>query len=326
MILSIIIYALTGTIITYLAIKIAWKVNFLSFQNTIFVSQKKPVAYLGGLAILMTILINLIFHNWLFYNQLIIDYKIALVLSFFTVIGLIDDYFELRPITKSILQVAGAILSVSLGFYVEITHILLVNYMLSVFSLVLIVNAFNLIDVSDGLLVSIFIPMLMFFYVFAKIPILIMITSISIGSFLFYNKPEAKIYLGDSGSHLLGSLAYIFGTSYIDSSFTFDKIMTLILVFSVIIFELAFLIYRRLKQNLSIFKGSPDHYSILLRKYSWSKYKIMQTSFITSLIFVSVACITEPYSLTVKSILVVFTIFIYFLIGQFINTVSYDKK
>ena len=317
---------LASFIIIYLAIKFAWKINFLSHPNAIFVSQKKPVAYLGGLAIFIAILFNTLVWTSLISNKLTIEINTLLILLFFTSIGLIDDYFELKPTVKLILQIIGAILAMSLGYYIEFTTLIFVNYILSAFALVLIVNAFNLIDVSDGLLVSIFLPILLFFYLFSENNVFLIIIGISVSSFLFYNKPDAKIYLGDSGSHFLGCLAYVFCIDFVDSSIIISNTMTLILVFSVVIFELVFLLYRRLKQGLSIFKGSPDHYSILLRKASWSKEKIMIASFFTSIFFASIAYISVFYSLATKSILLVVTIIIYFLLGRFINNVSNEKK
>lgn len=314
--------SLVSLIIIYLAIKFAWKIKFLSFPNTIFVSQKKPVAYLGGVAIFIAILFNSSLCKLLLPHELTIEINTLLILLLFTIIGLIDDYFELKPFVKLTLQFTGAILVVFLGYYIEFTTLIFVNYILSAFVLVLIVNAFNLIDVSDGLLSSTFIPILSFFYLFSENNIFLIIIGISVYSFLFYNKPEAKIYLGDSGSHLLGCIAYLFCLNYIDSSFLFSNVMTLILVFSVVIFEFVFLLYRRLKQNLSIFKGSPDHYSILLKKALWSKQKILFTSFYTSLFFTSIAYISVLFSLETKLILLVVTLIIYFLLGRFIDNLN----
>jgi len=310
---------LVSLIVIYLAIKFAWKINFLSFPNTIFVSQEKPVAYLGGVAIFIAVLFNTFLSTLLLSNKLTININTLLILLLFTSIGLIDDYFELKPFVKLILQTIGAILAMFLGYYIEFTTLIFVNYILSAFLLVLIVNAFNLIDVSDGLLASTFIPMLAFFYLFSGDDVFLVIIGVSVSSFLFYNKPEAKIYLGDSGSHLLGCIAYVFCLNYIDSSLIISNTMSLILVFSVIIFEFVFLLYRRLKQKLSIFKGSPDHYSILLRKVSWSKQKILFTSFFTSLFFASIAYISVLFTLSTKSILLAITIIIYFLLGRFIT-------
>ena len=57
-----------------------------------------------------------------------------------------------------------------------------------------------------------------------------------------------------------------------------------------------------------------------------SKEKIMIASFFTSLFFASIAYISVFYSLATKSILLVVTIIIYFLLGRFINNVSNEKK
>jgi UDP-GlcNAc:undecaprenyl-phosphate GlcNAc-1-phosphate transferase len=314
---------LASYFIIYLTIKLAWKIDFLSHPNTIFVTQKKPVAFLGGMAIYLIIAVSVIFNPFFKDNYSSNTSSILLVLLFFTMLGLIDDWTPLKPLTKLIGQITGSILTVYLGFIIEFTTFYFLNCILSSFTLVFTVNAFNLVDVSDGLLSVLFISILLFFYLLSDSNHFLLLIGISVICFLFFNKPEAKIYLGDSGSHLFGVLAYISTVNYFDdSSFNLNNIIPLIIAFSVIIFEFILLLYRRSKQNLSIFKGSPDHFSILLRKASWSKNKIMITALIVNLFFTTLAYMSMPYSIHIKLVLAAFTISIYFLFGYLINKLS----
>jgi UDP-GlcNAc:undecaprenyl-phosphate GlcNAc-1-phosphate transferase len=313
---------LASYFIIYLAIKMAWKIDFLSHPNTIFVTQKKPVAFLGGMAIYLIIAVTIIFNPFFKDNYSSNTSSILLISMFFTMLGLIDDWIPLKPLTKLIGQITVSILTVYLGFIIEFTTFNFLNCILSSFILVFTVNAFNLVDVSDGLLSVLFISILFFFYLLSDSNHFLLLIGISVICFLFFNKPEAKIYLGDSGSHLFGALAYILTVNYLDDSFNLNNIIPLIIAFSVIIFEFILLLYRRSKQNLSIFKGSPDHFSILLRKASWSKIKIMITALLVNLFFTTLAYMSMPYSINIKLVLAAFTISIYFLFGYLINKLS----
>ncbi len=283
----IIICLLVSIIATWLFIKLAWKINFLSHPNPIVQSHKKPVAYLGGGAILMAIILN----SWIaayllpdaFFNQELL--YIILSCAGLFLIGVIDDYYRLSPAIKFAMQIVVAIGIVSMGFTVDIFSVYFLNALLSGFILLSMLNAFNLIDVCDGLLTIVFLPALVFFYIvfgYGFFELLLMMTLLG---FLIFNRPDARIYLGDAGSHLLGGLAYIYLSKFINASSFFTDTLIIALLFSVIIFEFMLLLYRRTKKGISIFRGSPDHFSILLTKAGWKKEKIVLTAF-------SISCIT----------------------------------
>ena len=131
-------------------------------------------------------------------------------------VGLVDDLYSLRPWQKLIGQTAIATLAFSLGLRVttlagyEIGG--LTSFAVTVFWLLLCTNAFNLIDGMDGLAAGV--------ALFATLTILVMsllqddvplalATAPLAGAllgFLRYNVPPASIFLGDSGSLLVGFL------------------------------------------------------------------------------------------------------------------------
>jgi len=243
---------LTSYFIVYLAIKFAWKINFLSHPNTIFVAQKKPVAYLGGLAIYLAIVITTIFNPFFIDTHSPNITNALLIMFFFTAIGLIDDWMELRPATKLLAQILGAAFALYLDFTVEFTKSSFLNSIVSGFILIFTVNAFNLVDVSDGLLSALFISVLSFFYFLSGNDHFLIVVGISVACFLFFNRPDARIYLGDSGSHLLGALAYILSIDYLDNTFNLNNIIPLTIVFSVIIFEFLFMTLAYISISYSI--------------------------------------------------------------------------
>lgn len=146
-------------------------------------------------------------------------------------IGLNDDIVGLGPLKKFIVQFASALI-IALAADIRITslHGLLgyeeLNYYTSVFLTVLfivgIVNAFNLIDGIDSLAASLgtFVS-LIYAYLFWNAGYLgwsylsIALTGSLVG-FLFFNVSPARIFMGDSGSLLLGFVCVVLSIKFID--------------------------------------------------------------------------------------------------------------
>ena len=173
----------------------------------------------GGLAIVLTISaigIYLLFNGTIsiyLSNQEIISIIISTYIL--VTIGLMDDLFGLSPFNKFLFQLIAAIIflvGVNIHFksmfYIDFPYI---NFILNIFFIVGITNAFNLLDGLDGLAggVSLIIcfTMIILFSLsnldFFQIAILVTMAG-SLFSFMFYNKSPAKTFLGDTGSLFLG--------------------------------------------------------------------------------------------------------------------------
>ena len=322
LVLSIAIWFCIGLLIKYSAIKLAWKLDFLNYPTQKVKHHKNPVAYLGGLSIFLTIIINFwagsVFYDYNFFDNE--TFKTLIVLGLFMFLGTIDDKYILSAKNKFFLQMGASALTVYLGFYVEIFPIPILNYVCSGFALLCLLNAFNLIDVSDGLLTSVFLPTMLYFYFMIGQNPLELIIVISFISFLYFNRPDAKIYLGDGGSHLLGAVAFVYFIKLFDSNLFIGNTLIDFMLISVILFEFFFLLYRRTKQGLSIFKASPDHYAMLLMLQGWSKTKIALISMLTSTVFVLAAYFSQSSSLTFQLVIFALVLGFFFVIGYVINS------
>jgi UDP-GlcNAc:undecaprenyl-phosphate GlcNAc-1-phosphate transferase len=198
--------------------------------------------------------------------------------------GLKDDIVGLSPFIKFIAQFSSAtILAVVaniritnlqgiIGIY-EIPY--LVSIVLTVFFIVGIVNAFNLIDGIDGLAGTLAIMVsLVYGYLFFKSGELgwaylsVSLTGAMIG-FLFYNVTPAKIFMGDSGSLLLGFIAAVLSIKFLDvnsksgASFAPFEIRSSIgLVVSILIipiFDTLRVFTLRILRNTSPFTADSNH-------------------------------------------------------------------
>jgi UDP-GlcNAc:undecaprenyl-phosphate/decaprenyl-phosphate GlcNAc-1-phosphate transferase len=176
-------------------------------------------------------------------------YDLIVCILLFTVVGIIDDIVHLKPMKKLSLQVlAGSI-------YVFIFSIPLVEGVWMTLWFIIIVNAFNFIDGMDGLAISyasvIFIWSLS---VHGSDLVTLTLLGASLG-FLPFNICNARSYLGDSGSHALGSaIGYLtipsMGSAYEVADFT---VVTLLLA------DIGFVAVSRGVRGVSILTGNTDH-------------------------------------------------------------------
>jgi UDP-GlcNAc:undecaprenyl-phosphate GlcNAc-1-phosphate transferase len=145
--------------------------------------------------------------------------------------GLKDDLVGLRPYTKFIAQFASAFI-IALSTNLRITNlegafgIFGLSYYASVLFTVIfivgVVNAFNLIDGIDGLSGTLgIIFSLVYAYAFysaGQLGWAYMSLSLTgaLTGFLFYNITPAKIFMGDSGSLMLGYVAAVFSIKFLN--------------------------------------------------------------------------------------------------------------
>lgn len=191
----------------------------------------------------------------------------ALSLAF--LLGLVDDLRQLAPYTKLIGQLLIGCLVVAAGIRIELVRWAWLSIPLTVFWLVFVMNAFNLLDNMDGLAAGTGAIAAMFcawHSAFAGQWVLAGFSAIVCGAclgFLCWNFPPAKIYMGDSGSHVLGlSLAALaLWGSWRHSSQLAGILAVPTLVLAVPIFDTCFVTLQRLANRQHPFVGGRDHVS-----------------------------------------------------------------
>lgn len=235
--------------------------------------QKESVPYLGGLAVSLSFLIclSLTFE----FNKEVLG--ILLAGSVIIILGLIDDFGVLTPKIKLLGQAVSALVLIKSGIYIKLVFLQpAIAIPLSFLWLIAIINAFNLIDIMDGLSTGVAFIAALFLFIVAVINerfLIAVLTSALAGSllgFLKYNFKPAKIYLGDTGSMFIG---LVLGALAMIGSYTTHNNLACIapvIILGVPIFDTLLVIYIRLKRRMSILKGSPDHFALRLRKWKLS--------------------------------------------------------
>ena len=194
--------AICSVVLTALFIKIATLKNWVVVpsQNR---WSKRTVAQFGGGPLLLTFwLVALISPASHQYRVLLLS-TVALAL-----LGLVDDIKGLGPKPKLLAEVLIAACTVSSGVISPITPSFAVNWVSTVFWIVIISNAFNIIDNMDGLaggVAMVGLAGIAFLSGFnSPISTLSILLMVSVAGFFLFNFNPAKIFMGDLGSLPIG--------------------------------------------------------------------------------------------------------------------------
>jgi len=257
-------------------------------------------------------------------------YGILIGAGLILLVGVFDDIFELSPLVKLAGQILAAIVAVLFGIHTQIIYIpYSINLIITIIWIVGIINAFNFLDILDGLASGIgLIASLVFFILCWHTGNFIMgwICLILIGTlfaFLTFNFPPAKIYLGDMGSMCMGFMLSIIALkiSYAPQGHEF-ALITPILILGFPIYDLVFVTFRRLACKKSIFSKSDDHFAFQLLKYECSKNRALYVMYFLSFLFGVVAI-----AITIFKNRISLYIFITFLLTFFaINALLFKSK
>ena len=196
-----------------------------------FLLEESNTPTSGGVIFLVISLISLIFFSLKFSNNILLPNNFYILIGGFFFLGFFsffDDIKPINPIIKLIVQF--------LTCYLCLTSLKLINFPLplkltmlfSVLVWVYIINISNFVDGSDGFLSTIslqyFFSILIFYnlnislYNLSYLIILTLVSSIL--GFLFFNKPKAKIFMGDVGSISIGFvIGYTFLEFFLDGNY-----------------------------------------------------------------------------------------------------------
>lgn len=170
--------------------------------------HKRPTAMLGGVAIFLATIV--VFFSFVPPTR----GSLAVVGggAFLFLVGLIDDLFNIRPYQKLVGQLIGAGILILAGLKLPLTGFEIVDLWLTVFWVVGITNAINLLDNMDGLatgIAAIASFSLALNFAANGLTVELLLISALIGSllgFLVFNFNPASVFMGDCGSMFIGFL------------------------------------------------------------------------------------------------------------------------
>ena len=253
----------------------------------------KGVPLIGGIAIGLSFFVASLLGLFLYNNLSSQALGIMMVSAITLVFGVIDDLRELSIRTKFLVQVVTIILLISFGIKTQIIYFNnFINMLITFIWVLAITNAFNHLDIMDGLaagtalIVSCAFIAISFLNGDVKTIILSLALIGAIFSFFVYNLPPAKIYMGNSGSHFLGFiLAAIALTISYASLERSAALLSPLLILGLPIFDTAFLVLIRIGKRRLPFKKSNDHIALRLLKLGFSKTKVLLSMLLLGLFF-----------------------------------------
>ena len=262
--------------LAFISIRLAPRLKLIDHPGTAdHKLHKRPMPLTGGLVLVLTITAIL------FLAPGEIDRDILSVVAASWIIltfGLWDDYYNLPPWGKLLGQLLAAILLISLDVKVRIftsPEFILgsetalgegLNIVTTLVWMIVLTNAFNLIDSMDGLAVGLGALATLFFLIITlsvnQLELVHFCTIVvgTLAGIFFYNSHPARLFLGDSGAQsigfYLGAIAILYtpvGGSQLSSWFV------PILIFAIPLFDLFLVVISRMRRGKKIHKASRDH-------------------------------------------------------------------
>ena len=236
----------------------------------------------GGIGIFTTLLLTSLF----FYFQKIelFNYSLFIPLGIMFIVGVYDDFYRADFKLKFLLQIIVAKILIDQGYVISNYHGLfglyevpwLLAQLSTVFVFLVIVNAINFIDGIDGLAITEVIKTILLIEFlslkFTELSSMGFIIIFSLLPLYYFNfKKKRKVFLGDGGSLLLGTIVaiyifYLLGDQFILSNkLVLNKTFLSILIIIYPLFDLLRVFIMRTKNGISPFRPDKNHIHHMLQ-------------------------------------------------------------
>ena len=261
----VILIALISTLVfTPGAIKLARRMHLLDVPgSSLHKTHLAATPMAGGMVVAAGMAISAISFRWLSSFQ-VFGILLAGILLF--AFGLWDDAKSLSASRKLGGQVLGGVILIASGTQVRLLPNETLNVALTLLWVLGVVNAFNFVDSMDGLAIGVSGIAAAFFMMVAvesSQPELSGLSAAILGACVglyLYNVIPARVFLGDSGSQLLGLLMASIALAY--NPVGLERLSSWfvpILVLGVPIFDAALVVISRLRGRRPIYKAGRDH-------------------------------------------------------------------
>ncbi|HLR59093.1 MAG TPA: MraY family glycosyltransferase [Pseudogracilibacillus sp.] len=325
LITALFISALATFILTFFVKELAIKYKFIDIPDFRKI-HITPTPRLGGLAIYFGFLIGLL------YLEPHAEHMPAIILGSAIIVltGALDDKYSIRAMVKLTGQTSGALVLVFSGLVIDrvtlpffgMIDLGFFGIILTILWIVGITNAINLIDGLDGLatgvstiaLLSMFVMAIMQGQVVAAYLSIVLIGS-NLG-FLYHNFYPAKIYMGDTGSNLLGYMIAVISILGLFKNIAIFSFIIPIVILAVPIFDTLFAIVRRTlnKQKIMAPDNKHIHYQLLNVGFSHRQSVLIMYAF--SLVFGVLAIVSTQVSIITTLIITLFVIALLYLLAE----------
>lgn len=275
---------------------VAIRFNILDVPHSDIKTHRTPTPYLGGLAIWSGWIVSL------FAIRLFTHFPTGTLRSLrgmilgslvILALGLVDDILPkgLGYKKKFIFQGLAAAVLIIFNIQIQFVSPYALSLIFTIVWTIGITNAFNIVDIMDGLSGSIALVASLAF-LFIALPSEQLFVNFSAAAlaggclgFLPYNlSAKRKIFMGDTGSLTIGFLlaAISMGTPY--TRLNDIALLAPILILAIPVYDTILVMYLRWRRGMSPFLGSKDHFALRLEKLGYTRRQILVITFLACVI------------------------------------------
>jgi UDP-GlcNAc:undecaprenyl-phosphate GlcNAc-1-phosphate transferase len=280
--------------------------------------SERPTPLLGGLAIFAGLLVAALI--WLpagYQGSHMLWHGVLLAAAVITLVGALDDRFDLPPAVKLAGQVLAAVIVVHYGVAVKVITLPFIGLLhfpnagvtnagplLTVVGLVAMMNVVNFSDGVDGLaggvcvIIAAAIAIIAFDLNRGQPGVLAAITAGAALGFLVFNFPPASSFMGDCGANLLGLLMGVITVeAAVKTPVVVSFVLPLILL-AVPFLDTTFVVLKRLKYRQPIYRSDTEHFHHRMARIGFSSRRTIAYLYAWTLLLAGLALALRfiPYS------------------------------
>src|SRR5262245_10464740 len=263
--------------------------------------HEDAIPYLGGIAVFAAYLLTI---------GILTDFEdretLGLLLSgcIALLVGLIDDFGALTPKQKMLGQILAALVLVKSGTFIKLTFLpVYIAIPLTILWIVAVTNAFNIIDIMDGLASGVAAVAAVSIAVANHLAaresqafLAAVLAGAAIG-FLRHNFHPARIFLGDAGSMFIGFMLAALSMNAGYTRVNLLAVVSPVLILGIPLFDLLLVMFIRWRKGIPMTKGSPDHFALRLRRCNLSVRETAITTYIVGFLLGFVALLMSNIQL-----------------------------
>jgi UDP-GlcNAc:undecaprenyl-phosphate/decaprenyl-phosphate GlcNAc-1-phosphate transferase len=287
--------------------RLALSAGFVDTPNARKV-HSTPIPLLGGVAIVAGAILAVFFA---FRGEVPPSIVGALIAgSIVALLGLVDDRRGLPPIVRLLVQIAAAAILIYFGVRVRLPIPEALNIALTLFWILGITNAINLLDNMDGLSAGVSAVAAAFMTLLGAFNGQYLVSALAAAilgaclGFLRYNFKPAQIFMGDAGAYFLGFWLAVLGIQLrFPQNVNFVTWMVPVLVLGLPIFDTTLVTISRLRRGVHPFTGGQDHLSHRLVQRGFSQREAVLILYLIAggfgmvALFITEATVAEGYFL-----------------------------
>jgi UDP-GlcNAc:undecaprenyl-phosphate GlcNAc-1-phosphate transferase len=291
------IATIASLIITPLVRRVCSRFNLLDVPAGGRRVHTRATPRLGGIAIYLSLILalsslllisNLVTESLGYFSSVFL--KVLVPSSLVLLLGVYDDLRGVNAVVKFtglgliaslFYAMGGRIEAIYIPFFGNMHFAPVASFALTVFWLVAISNAFNLIDGVDGLATGAALFSSVVILIVALSgghSVMIVVTIVLCGAlagFLRYNFNPASIFLGDSGALFVGFLLASLSLLGAQKATTAIAVITPILAFGLPVVDTTVTMARRLVGGRPVFEGDGEHIHHMLLARGWSQRRVV---------------------------------------------------